>query len=111
VSKLSKKIFPLRPEGVPDEKPIVMLTVGELEQIVEFAVERALERKKSVKLLFNTREAAAMLNVPESWLAANARAKQVPYRQVGHYRYFSQEDIDEIIASHHVPMVHLNSDG
>jgi excisionase family DNA binding protein len=49
------------------------------------------------KLLFTTKEAATMLNIEESWLAAKARAGQIPHRMLGHYRFFSRDDIDTII--------------
>lgn len=63
------------------------------------------------KLLFTTKEVAAMLNIEESWLAARARAGKIPHRMLGHYRYFSQSDIDFIIAKACVPMVHGGHDG
>ena len=57
-----------------------------------------------------------MLNVPETWLASKARAGEVPYRQTGHYRSFSIEDIDAIIAQFAVappsiPMIYSSHDG
>ena len=76
---------------------IVTLTRGQLEEIVEAAVERANAKKKPIQLQFTTKEAAQMLNVPESWLAAKARAGEIPHRQLGHYRLFSLEDINTIL--------------
>ena len=57
----------------------------------------AAANEKPVKLLYSTKEAAVMLNVDESWLAAKARAGLAPCRMLGHYRYFSMQDIEAII--------------
>ena len=92
------KVVPISPEATPQDKPVIALTAAELAEIVEAAVDRALEKRKPAKLLFDTKEAAAMLNVPDSWLAAKARRGEVPHRQTGHYRSFSMQDIDAIIA-------------
>jgi hypothetical protein len=72
---------------------------------------QAASASQQQKLLFNTKEAAAMLNIEETWLAAKARAGKIPHRMLGHYRYFSQADIDFIIASARVPVVHSGYDG
>jgi hypothetical protein len=93
MKEAGKKINSLQPD-----KMVVALTAGELAEIVEAAVDRALEKRKPAKLLFDTKEAAAMLNVPDSWLAAKTRAGEVPYHQAGHYRLFSLQDINKIIA-------------
>jgi excisionase family DNA binding protein len=77
---------------------IVTLTESELDAIIERAVERVLEKQKPAKLSFSTAEAAAMLGVPESWLAAKARARKVPFHQAGHYRLFSLQDVNAIMA-------------
>src|SRR5215469_15505281 len=112
MSETGKKIISLQ---APD-KMVISLTAAELAQIVETAVDRALEKRKPVKLLFDTKEAAAMLNVPDTWLASKARAGEVPYRQTGHYRSFSMQDINEIIAKFAVepcstPVVYRSDDG
>jgi len=85
-------------------------------QIVREEIERANAKRKPAKLLFDTKEAAAMLNVPDTWLASKARAGEVPYRQTGHYRSFSIGDIDAIIsqfavAPHSIPVIYSNHDG
>lgn len=90
---------------------LVQLTVEELAALVEHAVSAALAKKAPVKLLYNTREAAAMLNVDPSWLSLKARAKKVPHRMLGHYRYFSMQDVDAIIESASVPVVQSEHDG
>src|SRR5262245_12271715 len=80
------------------DRMIVTLNVVDLEAIVEAAVERANSKRKPAKLNFNTKEAADMLGVTESWLASKARAGEVPHRQLGHFRLFSLQDIDAIMA-------------
>jgi hypothetical protein len=74
----------------------------------EIAISMSVDRQG--KQLFTTRETAKMLNVEESWLATRARAGKIPHRMLGHYRYFSADDIDSIIANAYVPMVHSNND-
>jgi len=82
----------------PKDRMIVTLNVVDLEAIVEAAVERANSKQKPAKLNFNTKEAADMLGVTESWLASKARAGEVPHRQLGHFRLFSLPDIEAIMA-------------
>src|SRR4030095_6324464 len=77
---------------------IVTLSISDLEQIVEAAVKRALENRRPAKLQCTTAEAADMLGVTESWLASKARAGEVPHRQMGHFRLFSLQDIEAIMA-------------
>jgi hypothetical protein len=68
-----------------------------IRQVVRNEVDAALSKRQPQKLLYTTKEAAVMLNVEESWLAIRARAKLVPFRMMGHYRYFSISDIEAII--------------
>ena len=89
---------------------LVSLTVDELVEIVRSEVSAALA-DKSDKLLLSTKEAAVKLGVEESWLASKARAGLVPCRMLGHYRYFSMSDLEMIVDSHYVPMVHIEYDG
>jgi hypothetical protein len=68
-----------------------------IRQVVRNEVSAAFASQKPEKLLYNTREAAVMLGVEESWLATRARAKLVPFRKMGHYRLFSLSDIEAIV--------------
>jgi excisionase family DNA binding protein len=86
------------PAKSPD-RMIVTLSVSDLEQIVEAAVERSLEKRKPAKLMFSTAEAAEMLGVPDSWLADRARKGEIPHRMMGHYRLFSLQDIEQIMLN------------
>lgn len=45
--------------------------------------------------LLNSEQAGALLNVPKSWLLAEARAQRVPHRRLGRYVRF---DADELLA-------------
>ena len=92
------------------------LLVEQIRAVVRAEIERANTQRKPAKLLFDTKEAAAMLNVPDTWLASKARAGEVPYRQTGHYRSFSIGDINAIIAQFAVappsiPVIYSNHDG
>lgn len=45
------------------------------------------------KLLYNTKEAATLLSVPETWLARAARRGEIRCVRLGHYVNFSPEDL------------------
>jgi len=92
----------------PDSRMLVQLTVDELRELIRAEVAA---NEKPVKLLYTTKEAAGMLNVEESWLASKARAGLVPFRMLGHYRYFSMSDIETIIDNGRVPVVQVGHDG
>jgi len=65
--------------------------------IVAEEIAKALDNGRTEKLLYSTKEAAQKIGCQESWLASRARAGFVPYRMLGHYRYFSMADIEAII--------------
>jgi len=65
--------------------------------IVAEEIAKALDNGRTEKLLYSTKEAAQKIGCEESWLASRARAGFVPYRMLGHYRYFSMADIEAII--------------
>ena len=71
-------------------------------QVVPEEIAKALD-KRPARLNFTTKEAAEMLNVPESWLAQKARDGLIPCRMMGHYRLFSMADIEEILEACHIP--------
>jgi len=102
-------------ESVKDlARMVITLTAGELEKVVECAVDKALAKKKPARLLFTVQEAADMLGLPDSWLAAKSRAGEVAHRRTGHYIRFSLQDIESIInqfAIVPVPMVYSSYDG
>jgi len=50
------------------------------------------------KLLYNTKEAAYLLGVPETWLAKAAREGIAPCVRMGHYVQFSLEDLKALIV-------------
>ncbi len=43
--------------------------------------------------LLDTRQAAAILNVPPSWIAAEARAERIPHIRLGRYVRFNREEL------------------
>jgi excisionase family DNA binding protein len=49
------------------------------------------------KLLYSTKEAAKLLDVPETWLASAARTGHVPCVHVGHYVRFAMSDLHDFI--------------
>lgn len=55
-------------------------------------------------------EAAAILNVTESWLRRSVTAKKIPHRRVGRVVRFSADDLDQIVADCAVPAAHLSKE-
>jgi excisionase family DNA binding protein len=49
------------------------------------------------KLLLDTKEAAAVLNVPESWMGQAARENKIATVRVGHYVRFRLVDLEKFI--------------
>jgi len=83
------------------DRMIVTLNLAELDAIVEAAVERVLVKKKPAQLQFTINEVALRLNVTKSWLGNKVRAGELPHHrhENGHRIFFTQQDIDEIIAA------------
>ena len=49
--------------------------------------------------LFTIKEAAEVLRIPVSWLYERTRRNAIPYRRLGKYVRFTQDDLKEIISS------------
>jgi len=49
--------------------------------------------------LYTVQEAAAKLNLSPTWLYARTRMKKIPFRRLGKYIRFTDEDLEAIIAS------------
>ena len=81
----------------PTKNPFDLL-LDQIRAVVAAEIAKALKERRPAKLNFDTREAADMLGVTESWLASKARAGEVPFRQLGHFRLFSLQDIEAIQA-------------
>jgi excisionase family DNA binding protein len=43
--------------------------------------------------LIDAREAAALLNVPDTWVLAEARASRIPHVRLGHYVRFDSNTL------------------
>lgn len=69
--------------------------------VVREEIAAALERQadKPPKLLLTTGEAAAVLGVPETWLASQARAGNIPCVKMGHYTRFKVADLEQYLSS------------
>jgi excisionase family DNA binding protein len=53
----------------------------------------------NVVRLFTIKEAAEVLRIPISWLYERTRRNAIPYRRIGKYVRFTQDDLKEIISS------------
>jgi excisionase family DNA binding protein len=49
--------------------------------------------------LFTIKEAAEALRIPSSWLYERTRRNAIPYRRIGKYVRFTQDDLNLIISS------------
>ena len=47
-----------------------------------------------VKALLDAQQAAALLNVPASWVAAEARANRIPHVKLGRYVRFDADELE-----------------
>ncbi|MFZ2113893.1 MAG: helix-turn-helix domain-containing protein [Solirubrobacteraceae bacterium] len=64
--------------------------VGAHELALEVA---ALIGRETLAPLLDARQAAAILNVPASWIAAEARAGRLPHVRLGRYVRFNAEEL------------------
>lgn len=91
------------------QKNLFDLLLDGIREVIREEIQAALAKRGPEKLLYTTRETAAILNVDESWLATKARAGLVPFRMLGHYRYFAMSDIEAIVdkgaAGYREPLV------
>jgi excisionase family DNA binding protein len=72
-----------------------------LKQLIQEAVREEIGKiqlPKPEKLLLNTKEAAELLDVKETWLAAAAREGRVEAVKLGHYIRFRRTDLEAFIA-------------
>jgi excisionase family DNA binding protein len=51
-------------------------------------------------LLLNSKEASALLNIPESWLLSAARRGDVPVVRIGRYVRFRERDLLDWVEQH-----------
>jgi excisionase family DNA binding protein len=71
----------------------------EIRQIVREEIGAAVKAQTKPKLTLDTKEAAELLNVPETWLAAAARDGRIPSLRIGHYVRFKPADLENFINS------------
>src|SRR5215475_3810546 len=84
----------------------------EIRKIVHDEIASAIKRDS--KLLYDTKEAARLCNVPAPWLAKAARANLIKCRRLGRYIRFSPEDLRDLIEkgglTEGIPMVYKQND-
>jgi excisionase family DNA binding protein len=68
-----------------------------IRQAVREEIAAAIKTQPKPKLTYTTAEAATLLNVPETWLAAAAREGRIRSVRVGHYVRFKIEDLQNFI--------------
>jgi hypothetical protein len=96
------KVIPISPEAVPEKNGddmIVTLRVSDFKIIMNSVVEAALKRQQPPvsRIVYPLKEAAQMLSVPPTWLAAKARAGEIQCVRLGHYVTFTEQDLREFI--------------
>ena len=84
-----------------DSTLAVTLTIGQLKQLIRDEVKRAAlhngDREPNKLLLYNTKEAARLLSVPQTWLGRAAREGIIECVRLGHYVSFSPENLKAFI--------------
>ncbi len=86
------------PSHINDSSLAVTLTVGQLREIVRVEILAASQNgNQEPKLLYNMKEAARLLGVPETWLGRAARQGLVPCVRMGHYVRFTANDLESYI--------------
>jgi excisionase family DNA binding protein len=68
-----------------------------IRQAVREEIAAALKNQPKAKITYDTKEAAEILNVPESWLAQAARDSKIPIVRIGHYVRFRMTDLEKFI--------------
>jgi excisionase family DNA binding protein len=61
--------------------------------------------------LLDAKVAATLLNVPESWIYAEARAERIPHVRLGRYVRFVETDLRMWVAAHSRGPVLRGKDG
>ena len=73
--------------------------LGAIRLVVREEIAAAVKTQAKPKLLVDTEQAAAMLDVPSTWLAEAARSGRVPSVRLGHYVKFKVADLEAFIAA------------
>jgi hypothetical protein len=94
------KVVRISPELGPEkngDEMIVTLRVADLKAIVRGEVQAALAAQQSPihRIVYPLKEAAQMISVPSTWLAARARAGEIKCVRLGHYVTFTEQDLKE----------------
>ncbi len=55
---------------------------------------------KEGNLLIKAEEAAKRWSVPQSWIESKARSGELPYVQLGNYKRFNPDDLEQFIKEH-----------
>src|SRR6266542_1520444 len=91
-----KRVVQLHPD-IDDGRPAFSMTVADLRALIRDEIEAA-KKQELPRLLYNTAEAAKILDVPPTWLAAQARAGKIPDVRKGHYVRYRIPDLEEFAA-------------
>lgn len=94
------KVVRISPDTGPEksgDEMIVTLRVADLKAIVRGEVQAALAAQEPPihRIVYPLKEAAEMLSVPPTWLAAKARVGEIQCVRLGHYVTFAEQDLKE----------------
>jgi len=75
---------------------------SELEEIVKKAFREAISQNgtKEAGRLISAKEAAKRWDVPKTWIESKARSGELPYVQLGNYKRFNPDDLEQFIKEH-----------
>jgi len=93
-----KKIIPLKAESASSDKMLVLMTAGELRELIraEIGTTGNGDRHNSPTLL-SAGSAAKLWDVPKTWISEAARRGELPSVRLGHYVRFKPEDLEAFI--------------
>ena len=77
----------------PAKNPFDLL-VDQIRATVREEVKAALANRPK-QLLYDYDQAAAILNIPVTWLSERVRKKAIPHKKLGHYVRFAPADLDD----------------
>ena len=75
---------------------------SELEEIDKKAVREAMGQNgaKEGNRLITAETAAKRWDVPKTWIESKARSGELPYVQLGNYKRFNPDDLEQFIKEH-----------
>ncbi len=87
-------------EGLTDN-PLIVLE-GWFRGLIRQEIQTAIGQNgaKEEGRLISAKEAAKRWDVPKTWIESKARSGELPYVQLGNYKRFNPDDLEQFIKEH-----------